>query len=134
MADHTLVAPEVSDFDLSFPTETDLSAKQYFFMKLDTSELVVAATANDKTLGILQNKPNGSSTQATAIVRVLGPSKVSLTETVVFGNFLTPTSTGAAEICDAANEEFGARSMTSGESGDLALVNICFGEVTASDA
>lgn len=134
MADHTL-APETTWGDLTFQCETDLSAKQYHFVKLDSSEKVVAAGANDKTLGILQNVPNGSSTApAMAVVRVLGFSKLKLAETVAFGNFLTPTSTATGEVCDAAGEEFGARALTSGEASDLALVELCHGEVEATDA
>lgn len=134
MADLTL-APETSPFDISVRCETDLSAKQYFFVKLDTSELCVIAGANDKTLGVLQNAPLGTAAAPkVAIVRTGGLTKLKLNEAVAFGNFLTPTSTGNAEVCDAANEEFGARALTSGDSGDLILAEVCHGEVTATDA
>ena len=134
MADHTL-APDTTWGDLTFQCETDLSSKQYYYVKLDTNEKVVLAGLNDKTLGILQNAPNGSaSAPAMAVVRVLGFSKLKVAEGVAFGNFLTPTAAGKGEVCDAAGEEFGARALTSADTDDLALVELCHGEVEATDA
>lgn len=133
MADLTLV-PESSEADMSRPTNSDLSALQYYAVKHDASEEVVQATANDKCLGILQNAPDGSSAEAVAVVRTYGLSKAKLAEAVTFGQFLTPTAAGTLEVCDAANEEYIAIAMTSGDAGDLATVLIQHGEVTASDA
>lgn len=132
MADITLM-PEQSAGDLNFKTSADLSALQYHFVKLSAAELVVAATGNDKTLGILQNAPNGSTDSAVAVVRVYGVSKLSLAETVAFGQFLTSTAASKGEIADAANEEYGAIAMSSGEATDSIAVLIQRGEVTASD-
>lgn len=134
MASNRTVIPEQADGDLTFPTQADLSAKQYHFVKLNTSGLVVAAGANEKTLGILQNAPNGSSDEASAIVRCWGASKLKLGEAVIHGNFLTSTSTGTAEVADAANEEFGAIAIGAGDAGDLLACLIMKGEVTATDA
>jgi len=120
--------------DISVPTQTDLSAKQYFFVKLDTSELCVICGANDKTLGVLQNAPDGSTNETIANVRVAGVTKILAAETLTFGQFLTPTSVGDAEVCDAADEEYGAIALTSAEDGDLCTALIAHGEVTASDA
>lgn len=133
MADITL-APENTNDDISRPTNSNLSAKQYHAVKHDTSEEVVIAGANEKCLGILQNDPNGSSDEATAIVRTGGLSKAIISETVAFGKFLTPDADGKLEVCDAANEEYIAVALTSGEANDLILVRIQHGEVTASDA
>lgn len=133
MSDQTLITNEGA-IDLSVPTNSDLSALQYHFVKLDTNEEVVAATANDKVLGILQNKPNGSSVEKTAIVRISGMSKLKLDENVLFGNFLTCTATSKGEVADAAGEEYGAKALSSGDDGDLIAVLVVHGEVNASDA
>lgn len=133
MADQTLV-PDTSEFDLSFTTESDLSTYQYYFVKFDTSELVTACGANEKTLGVLQNAPDGSSNAATAVVRVGGVSKLKLDEAVAFGNFLTCSASSKGEVADAAHEEYGAISLSSGDDGDLIAVLIQKGEVTATDA
>lgn len=133
MADITLVNDE-GKIEVSRPTNSDLSALQYHFVKLDSSEEVVACGANEKPLGILQNAPNGSSTEAVAVVRISGMSKLKINETVSFGKFLTSTSGSLGEVCDAAGEEYGAKALTSGEQNDLIAVLICHGEVEASDA
>lgn len=133
MADLSLV-PESSEADISRPTNSDLSSAQYYVVKHDSSEEVVLSGANEKSLGILQNAPNGSSAEKTAIVRTYGLSKGKLAEGVTFGKFLTPTAAGKLEVCDAANEEFIAVALGSGDANDLIAVLICHGEVTASDA
>ena len=134
MADMSL-APEISEFDLTFDTQVDLSAKQYHFVKLSTAELLVACGANEKPLGVLQNTPVGSSTTpAVARVRVGGVSKLKIAEAVAFGNFLTSTAASKGEVCDAAGEEFGAKALTSGDADDLIRVVICHGEVEDTDA
>lgn len=133
MADITLISNEGA-IEVSRPTNSDLSALQYYFVKLDTSEEVVACGANEKPFGILQNAPNGSSAEKIATVRIAGMSKLKISETVVVGNFLTSTSASKGEIADAANEEYGARALTSGENGDTIAVLIAYGEVTATDA
>lgn len=134
MSDRTL-STEEGKIEMSIECQTDLSAKQYHFVKLDSNNLVVIAGANDKSAGILQNAPNGSAAApVTAVVRVQGVSKLKVSETVAFGKFLTPTAAGLGEVCDAPGEEFGARAYTSGDANDLAQVLIAHGEVTASDA
>lgn len=129
-----IVPTEAGAIDISVPTDSDLSALQYYFVKLDTGEKVVACGANEKPLGILQNKPNGSTNQATARVRISGVSYLKLDEAVAFGNFLTCTATSKGEVADAAGEEYGAKALTSGDDGDLIAVLVCHGEVEASDA
>lgn len=133
MSDRTLVT-EQGAIDMSFPTDSDLSAAQYYVVKLSTAELVELAGANEKALGVLQNAPDGSTNRAVATVRISGVSKVKAAETLAFGQFLAPTSEGKAEVCDAANEEFFGKSLTSADTNDLALCLLGMGEVTASDA
>lgn len=61
----------------SLPTQTDLSAKQYHFVKKSSGLVVICAAATDIPYGVLQNKPNGSAAQpATATVCTLGISKI----------------------------------------------------------
>lgn len=132
MADQTTITDQGA-IDLSLPTNSDLSSLQYHFVRLDTSEEVVACAAN-APLGILQNAPDGSSSEATAIVRVQGLSKLSLAETVAFGDRLVSTAASKGEVADAADEEIGARTLSSGESGDLIRVQLMFGKAVSSDA
>lgn len=133
MADRTLVTNQGA-IDLPVVTSSDLSALQYHVVKLDANEKVVQSTANDKSLGILQNAPDGSTNDATATVRCQGVSKGKLAEAVTFGQFLTPDANGELEVCDAAGEEYIAKALSSGDSGDLIEVLVVHGEVEASDA
>ena len=134
MADFSLVPESIPGLDMTRPTNSDLSSLQYYAVKLDSSEEVVQSTANDKSLGILQNAPNGSSAEALATVRVGGLSKAKIAEAVTFGQFLTPTANGDLEVCDAAGEEYIAKALSSGDAADLITVLVCHGEVEASDA
>lgn len=136
MAKTTSIATEQGAIDITLPTDADLSSSQYVFVKRDATDgKVVIAGANEKTLGILQNAPDGSSADKDAIVRVGGVSKLKLNEGVTFGKFLTPVATtGKAEVCDAANEEYGAIAMSDGDADDIITALIAHGEVTASDA
>jgi len=122
---------EEGKIDITGTAAADLSAKQYHFVKVDTSSNIAICGANDKSAGVLQNKPTSGEQ---AIVRIKGVSLLKVSETVAFGNFLTPTSTGKGEVCDAANEEFGARALAAYAADDLAVVSIEHGEVTATDA
>lgn len=69
------LAPEVSEFDINLPVGSDLSTKQYLAVKL-SSGLLVLSGADEGSVGILQNKPNGSATVPVAgVVRTGGLSK-----------------------------------------------------------
>lgn len=60
---------------VSFKAGADLSAKQFYFVKLDSTEgqVVVCAGTTDKPIGVLQNAPASG---GEAIVAVSGVSKV----------------------------------------------------------
>jgi hypothetical protein len=64
--------------DVSLLTATDLSAAQYHFVKLSADNKVVICShaTNDNPIGVLQNKPDGSSIEAVARVRIMGVSRV----------------------------------------------------------
>lgn len=135
MAKTDSITTEEGKIDISLPTDADLSALQYYFVKRDATDgKVVACGANEKPLGILQNAPNGATKDAVAQVRISGVSKLKIAETVTFGKFLTSTSASKGEVCDAAGEEYGAKALCDGTSDDLISVLVCHGEVEASDA
>lgn len=127
MADITLITNQGS-IDLSRPTNTDLSGNQYHVVKHDTSEEVVLAGANGKSLGILQNAPDGSSDEAVAVVRIAGVSKLKMDEAGAFGNYLTSSSNSQGEVADAAHEELCAKLLGSADDNDLAAVLVWHGK------
>jgi hypothetical protein len=101
--------------DITMPTSTDLSDYQYHFVKLDGDEEVVASGATEKVIGILQNKPDGSTTRTDAVVRVQGVSKLKINEAVAMGQYLTSTAEAKGEVVASADEEVGAMALTSGD-------------------
>ena len=127
MADITL-ATEEGKIDLSRPTSTNLSAEQYFIVKHDSNEEIVLSGAADASLGVLQNAPDGSTNEVTAQVRVQGITKVKAAATVAFGDYITPDASGLAVVA-TAGQEFMAKALGSGDSGDLLAVLLMFGEV-----
>jgi hypothetical protein len=127
MSDLTL-STEEGKIDLSRPTETDLSAKQYFIVKHDAAELVELAGAADKALGILQNAPDGSTNQATAQVRIQGVSKVKAAAAITFGDYITADSSGEAVVAIAGQEYIGV-ALTSADNNDVFAVQLMKGIV-----
>lgn len=76
------------------PAAADLSAKQYYFVKLNSSGQVAAITANtDKPYGILQNAP--TSGQA-AEVMLAGISKVSADADLAIADQIGASADGQA--------------------------------------
>ena len=53
------MANELQGFDIGFFTASaDLSAKQYYFVKLSSeTKVTVCSAVTDKPIGVLQNKP-----------------------------------------------------------------------------
>jgi len=81
-----------------------------------TDDAVIAAGANEKTVGILMNAP-GSGQRAE--VAIGGGAKIKLAEALTALELVTPTAAGQAEQVDAADEWCGALLMQAGASGDI---------------
>jgi hypothetical protein len=80
------------DSDLNFKAAADLRALQYTFVKLDANGNVIAcAAAGEKSIGVLQNKPN---TGETAVVRPHGLSKLVASAAVAANDFVTTDAAG----------------------------------------
>ena len=74
----------------------DLSALQYTFVKLSTTDTVVTCTAaTDIPIGVLQNAPTSGQE---AEVLIVGGTKLSAGATIAIGNILGTTSAGAASV------------------------------------
>lgn len=83
------------DTDLSFRAAADLRTNQYNFVKLDANgDVVLCAAEGEKSIGILQNKPNLGET---AVVRVLGISKVVAAAAIAAGDFIKTGAAGTAK-------------------------------------
>ena len=79
---------------ISLVAGADLSAKQYFFVKLNSSgQAVVCAAVTDIPVGILQNTPASGSV---AEITVVGVSKVSSDAGLTAGNQIGTSADGQA--------------------------------------
>jgi len=74
----------------------DLSALQYTFVKLSTTDTVVTCTAaTDIPIGVLQNAPTSGQE---AEILIVGGTKLTAGATIAIGNILGTTSAGAASV------------------------------------
>lgn len=88
------MAYEIPGMSASFVAGGDLSAKQYYFVKLNSSGQVVIIAANtDKPIGILQNAPASG---GVAEVMLYGISKVSADADLTVGNQIGASADGQA--------------------------------------
>ena len=99
----------------------DLSAKQFFGVKVDTSadrKVILANTGGEGIYGILQNKP--TSGQA-ADVALVGVSKAAINGTVTRGDLLMTDNTGQFVTATGGNHAV-AQALESGAAGTLITV------------
>lgn len=80
--------------------DADLSAKQFFFVKMDTTDKRVSLcdTDGEVCIGVLQNKPNGAG--QVAEVMALGITKVKAGETLAAGDLVKTLSNGKAGVAE----------------------------------
>jgi hypothetical protein len=94
--------PAIADgaLDVLFPAGADLSSSAFLFVKLNgSSQVVLASTAGEAALGVLQNAPTSG---AIARVRVQGISKVIANATLADGDLVATTvTTGRAKAAVA---------------------------------
>lgn len=105
----------VGALDITFKAGEALTAKKYYFVKLDANGDVVACGENGVSIGILQNAP---ADDKAARVRVLGTSKLVMNEACDEGEALTSGAAGRGEVVDAADEYAGAIAL---EAADAAV-------------
>lgn len=89
------MAYEIPVLVISLKAAADLSALQFYFVKLDSSgDVVVCAAATDVPVGVLQNEPTSGQT---AEVLVLGVSKINSDAALSIGNLIGTASDGQAD-------------------------------------
>lgn len=89
------MAYEQRGFCISLPAAGDLSTKQFYFMKLNSSgQVTTCAAVTDIPIGVLQNKPNAAGEPAD--IMVLGTTKVSGDANLAKGDQIGTSSDGQA--------------------------------------
>lgn len=90
------MAYEIPVFTFGLKAAADLSAKQYYFMKIDSSgDAAVCTGATDKPCGVLQNKPDAAG--KTAEIMAIGISKVSSDADLSKGDLIGTSADGQAD-------------------------------------
>ena len=80
---------------ITLPAGADLSTKQYYFVKVNTSgQAVLCAAATDRPIGVLQNTPESGEE---ASVLVVGGTKVVSSGSIDEGALIGTASTGKAD-------------------------------------
>lgn len=89
-------AYEIKGDDLSFVADADYRTKQYHFVHVEatTGHAVLNSGVTDKTIGVLQNKPNAGEM---AQVRINGISFVVADSTVAAGDSIGSSGDGQAD-------------------------------------
>lgn len=83
---------------VTFEAGADLSAKQYYFVKLSAANTVdVCSGATDIPIGILQNDPTSGQEAVVALLGGGGISKVSSNEALTVGWMVGTSSDGQAD-------------------------------------
>lgn len=112
---------------ITLPAGADLSAKQYYFVKVNTSgEAVLCSAATDRPIGVLQNSPRSGEE---ASVLVVGGTKIVASASLDEGTLIGTTSAGKAGAkvpgTDTTNYAVGTVILASGADLELltAVVN-----------
>jgi len=123
------MAYEINQYSvkITLPAAADLSTKQYYFVKVNTSgQAALCSGATDKPIGVLQNTP--TSGQA-AEVLVVGGTKIvasaSLDEGVAIGTTAAGKAGAKVVGTDTTNYIVGQVILASGADGELltAVIN-----------
>ena len=92
----------IPGFSFTRVAGADLSSSQYYYVKLSTTDTVIAcAAATDVPIGILQNAPT-SGQEAT--IMVTGISKVSSNAALSIGNLIGTSGDGQADAKTAGSD------------------------------
>lgn len=120
------MAYEISNNSLkiTLPAGADLSSKQYYFVKVNSSgQAVLCAAATDKPIGVLQNDP--ASGEEASIV-VVGGTKVVTNAACDEGTVVGTASDGKAAPYAAGTDTtkyiVGSTILASGADGEIATI------------
>lgn len=106
----------------TFKSTNDLSAKQFFIVKLDTgndNQIVLSAAATDKHVGILLNTPKAGDTADVYLRNAAGTSKVVAGGTIAINDALTSDANGKAVATTTAADQVIGYSLHAAASGDI---------------
>lgn len=109
----------------NFKSNADLSAKQYYIVKLTADDTVdLAAAATDIIVGVLYNKPkaptNGKYDNAQVrLASAAGTTRVVAGGTINRGDFITSDANGKAVATTTTGDNVIGRALQSAVAGDI---------------
>ncbi len=110
-------AVEFQPETLSLVAAADLSAKQFYFVKVDSNGKADLPTASaDRVIGVLQNKPKSGEV---AEIRVLGGTKLAASGTISAGGEVMPHTDGTARAAATSGNTVRAIALEAAASGDI---------------
>jgi hypothetical protein len=105
---------------LSRAAGADLSEKQHYVVKLDSSnEVVLASAGSDDILGVLSNAPTEGETAVVRLINSNGTFKVKLGGNVNQGDRLTANSNGEAVATTTEDDVVFGRALLDGSDNDV---------------
>lgn len=113
------MATQVESRNRSFKAGADLSAKQYFIVKLSSGNVVLASAATDIILGVLQNKPKSGENADVTLANAQGTVKVVAGGSISAGNMVTADSAGKAVATTTVGNYILGMALEDADSGDV---------------
>jgi hypothetical protein len=104
----------------SYPASGDLSASQYCFMKITSSQLAVASVSGTDAVGVLQNKPDAANKAGN--IAYGGTTKVLCGGTFSAGDRITCDASGKAVGFVSGDAYSLGTAMADGSSGKISSV------------
>lgn len=111
--------------EITLAAGADLSAKQYFIVKVDSSGDAVLAGDGEAAIGILQNKPTSGDA---ATVAVSGVSKCEAGASITAGALVSSDASGNV-VTAATGDIVLGKALASADDGDIIPVLIQTGHV-----
>ena len=118
--------------EISIPAGADLSANQFFAVKIDSSGNAVLAGAGEQAY-ILQNKPDSTGKEVTANLAIGGQSKALFGGTVAAGDFVASDAAGKV-ITAVANTGLGNVDTTGSDATEAVKGSHIIGQAVAGGA
>jgi hypothetical protein len=103
----------------SFVAGADLTAKQYYIVKVVSGVLQVATAATDKLLGVLENTPASGELGSVHLRSGAGTLKVKLGGTVNENDAVTSDGSGLGIATSSSGNQILGYALAGGVSGDI---------------
>lgn len=120
----------------TFKEGADLSAKQFYIVKLDSSgHVILSALATDAFIGVLENAPkSGVTTDEVSVVlrSAQGTSKVIAGGTITAGAWITSDTAGKAVVTTTNKDQLLGMALVAAATGDIFEFMPCLGTLSAT--